>query len=131
MRDHQDAVSPVRSPSSSLGDRPAVGRSKARRRSVLTSVGSGPDVPALPETSALRLKALLGVRPAICPRTGLHIGAACAGLLGDTNAASALITEIKELVPNISRISVESTAPFVRLEDRTRYLEGLAVAGLD
>jgi adenylate cyclase len=61
----------------------------------------------------------------------LLIGAACAGLLGDRKAASALIAQIKELVPNVSLSSVESTAPFVLPEDRTRYLEGLTVAGLD
>jgi hypothetical protein len=61
----------------------------------------------------------------------LLIGSACAGLLGDTKAASALIAEIKELVPNVSLISVESTAAFVLPEDRVRYLEGLTLAGLE
>ena len=61
----------------------------------------------------------------------LIIGAACAGLLDDQEAAKDLLGRLKSLVPDISRVSVEATSAFVRAEDRARLIEGLARAGLE
>jgi adenylate cyclase len=61
----------------------------------------------------------------------LLIGLACAGLLGDTAAAAGLLADIKAIIPEVSRASIEATAPFVRAEDRARLIEGLARAGLN
>ena len=35
------------------------------------------------------------------------------------------------MVPDDTRAAVEATTPFVRAEDRARFVEGLARAGLD
>ena len=61
----------------------------------------------------------------------LLIGSACAGHLDDQEAATDLLEGLKALVHDVSRASVEATAPFVRAEDRARLVEGLARAGLD
>jgi adenylate cyclase len=61
----------------------------------------------------------------------LRIGASCAGHLGDTKAAAGLLGELRAIVPDVSRASVEATDAFVRAEDRARLVEGLARAGLD
>jgi len=61
----------------------------------------------------------------------LIIGTACAGLLGDQDAAIDLLGRLKSLVPDISRDAVAAADPFVRNEDRARLIEGLARAGLN
>jgi tetratricopeptide (TPR) repeat protein len=61
----------------------------------------------------------------------LRIGAACAGHLGDTEASAGLLGELKAIVPDVSRASVEAMDAFVRAEDRARLVERLARAGLD
>jgi tetratricopeptide (TPR) repeat protein len=61
----------------------------------------------------------------------LRIGAACAGHLGDAEAAAVLLGELKAIVPDVSRASVEAIDAFVHAEDRARLVEGLARAGLD
>ena len=59
------------------------------------------------------------------------IGAACAGHLDDKGAAASLLRDLKMLVHDVSRATVEATAPFVLAGDRARLVEGLARAGLD
>jgi adenylate cyclase len=60
----------------------------------------------------------------------LVIGTACAGLLGDQEAATDLLGRLKSLVPDISGDAIGATSAFVRAEDRARLIEGLARAGL-
>jgi len=60
----------------------------------------------------------------------LLIGLACAGRLGDTAAAASLLADVKAVIPDLSRASIEATTAFVRAEDRERLSEGLARAGL-
>ena len=60
----------------------------------------------------------------------LMIGAACAGFLGDADAAHTLVDDLKALVPTISRAWIEKTAPYIQPADRKRLGEGLALAGL-
>jgi tetratricopeptide (TPR) repeat protein len=61
----------------------------------------------------------------------LIIGAACAGLLDDREAAADLLGRLKSVVPDISRDAFGATSSFVRAEDRARLIEGLAKAGLN
>lgn len=61
----------------------------------------------------------------------LVIGTACAGLLGNEEAATDLLGRLKSLVPDVSRDAVAATSSFVRAEDRARLIEGLARAGLN
>jgi len=60
----------------------------------------------------------------------LLLGAACAGHLGRTETAAALMRELKAVLPIVSAPWVEATSPYVRAEDRARLVEGLAKAGL-
>jgi len=60
----------------------------------------------------------------------LLIGIACAGYLGDAEAAANLVGDLKAVAPNISRASAEAASAFVQAEDRARHGEGLARAGL-
>jgi adenylate cyclase len=61
----------------------------------------------------------------------LLIGAACAGHLGDKGAAASFLGDLKALIHDVSRDTVEATAPFVHSEDRGRLVGGLVLAGLD
>jgi TolB-like protein/tetratricopeptide (TPR) repeat protein len=61
----------------------------------------------------------------------LRIGASCAGHLGDAEASASLLGELKAIVPDVSRASIEALDAVVRAEDRARLVEGLARAGLD
>jgi TolB-like protein len=56
----------------------------------------------------------------------LLIAASCAGHLGDSESAAALLATLKSVAPAISADWVEVNAPFVRAEDRRRLIAGLA-----
>jgi TolB-like protein/class 3 adenylate cyclase len=58
------------------------------------------------------------------------IGAAYAGHLGDARTATALMRDLKAIVPTISTAWLEMTTAYERPEDRNRLIEGLARAGL-
>ena len=60
----------------------------------------------------------------------LIIGAASAGFLGQAGTGSAMVGDLKALVPAIRRAWIEETAPYVQPADRKRLAEGLALAGL-
>jgi adenylate cyclase len=63
--------------------------------------------------------------------TPLVIGIACAGHLGDAEAAAALFGDLGAIVPGFSIVSFEARNSYVRAEDRARLVEGLVRAGLD
>jgi tetratricopeptide (TPR) repeat protein len=60
----------------------------------------------------------------------LLIAAACAGNLGDTQRAAAIMRDLKAALPVVSAGWVEATSPYVRAEDRARLIAGLVKAGM-
>ena len=61
----------------------------------------------------------------------LHIMAAASyGLSGETDKAKRAITQLTNLVPNISAAGVEETFLYCQREDRRRLAMGLRAAGL-
>jgi hypothetical protein len=56
--------------------------------------------------------------------------AASYGLAGETDAAKRAITQLTNLVPNISAADVEENFLFCRREDRSRLAKGLRTGGL-
>ena len=60
----------------------------------------------------------------------LLIGVTCAGHLDDTKAAADLIGDLQAVAPSVSKAWAETSSAFVRAEDRGRFVEGLARAGL-
>jgi hypothetical protein len=56
--------------------------------------------------------------------------AASYGLAGETDAAKRAITQLTNLVPNISAADVEENFIFSRREDRSRLAKGLRTGGL-
>ena len=56
---------------------------------------------------------------------------AAAGLAGDLELARQGLAECKRLQPNVSIAWVEKYYPLIRIEDRSRYIEGLRRAGLE
>jgi adenylate cyclase len=61
----------------------------------------------------------------------LLLGAACAGHLAEEATASALLRELKAIVPIATATWVEATSPYVLADDRARLVVGLSRAGLD
>jgi len=58
------------------------------------------------------------------------MAAASYGLAGETDKAMRAITQLTNLVPDISAAGVEETFLYCRLEDRSRLARGLRAAGL-
>jgi adenylate cyclase len=58
------------------------------------------------------------------------MAAASYGLAGETDMAKRAITQLTNLVPNISAAGVEETFLYCRREDRSRLAEGLRAGGL-
>ena len=58
------------------------------------------------------------------------MAAASYGLAGETDKAKRAITQLTDLVPNISAASVEETFLYCRSEDRSRLVRGLRAGGL-
>jgi len=56
---------------------------------------------------------------------------AAAGLAGELELARQGLAECKRLQPNVSIAWIEKYHPLIRVEDRTRYIEGLRRAGLE
>jgi tetratricopeptide (TPR) repeat protein len=61
----------------------------------------------------------------------LLVAVACAGHLGEMDAAAGLLKDLRAIAPDITLASVEATSPFVLPEDRARLGEGLVRAGLN
>jgi len=58
------------------------------------------------------------------------MAAASFGLAGETDKAKRAVTQLTNLVPNISAAGVEETFLYCRREDRSRLAEGLRAGGL-
>jgi hypothetical protein len=58
------------------------------------------------------------------------MAAASCGLAGETDKAKRAITQLTNLVPNISAADVEETFLYYQREDRSRVAMGLRAAGL-
>ena len=58
------------------------------------------------------------------------MAAASYGLAGETDKAKRAITQLTNLVPDISAAGVEETFLYCRREDRSRLARGLRAAGL-